>query len=81
MTLAIRPEKVGLRGAGDAIGENEFFATLADVVYSGAQTQFTLRVKDTTLKVCVLNTKNKNLQPGQNVVAHLPVEKILALDD
>jgi spermidine/putrescine transport system ATP-binding protein len=83
VTLAIRPEKVALVKPGDASGTNFFDARIADLVYSGAETQYRLVMGDHALNAVVLNSAagHQGFQVGETVSCHLPADSLIVLDD
>ncbi|HWF17821.1 MAG TPA: ABC transporter ATP-binding protein [Verrucomicrobiae bacterium] len=83
ITLAIRPEKIGLVASGAASSNNQFSALIEDVIYSGAQTQYRLRANEQSLSVSALNASlgNGGYEIGQSATIHLPAEALIVLDD
>ncbi len=83
ITLAIRPEKISLWSPTTVSSSNQFSARVHDVIYSGAETQYCLAVKDQTIKACVLNARaaEAGFDPGQSVVLHIPTNAMILLDD
>jgi len=83
VTLAIRPEKVTLGKTSEASGTNWFDARIADLVYSGAETQYRLAIGDHTLNAVVLNSRSghQSLHVGAIVSCHLPAASLIVLDD
>lgn len=83
ITLAIRPEKVALIRADIIPASNHFTARVEDLVYSGAETQYHLRIGEHRLNACSLNSRpgHQGLQAGQTLVVHLPSSSLIALED
>ncbi len=81
LTLAIRPEKVGLNPVDTHI--NCLRARVADLVYNGAETHYMLRSGDQPLRACLMNarTTHPSLRIGDEITAHLPPEGLILLED
>jgi spermidine/putrescine transport system ATP-binding protein len=83
LTLAIRPEKVGLWPVGKVPAGNQIAARIEDLVYSGAETQYRLRVNDLKLSACALNSRvgHQGFENGQSVLVQLPPDALIVLED
>lgn len=83
LTLAIRPEKVGVEPAGNASAENRIAAVVRDVVYTGAETQLTLAAGDQILRAHLLNAAAAAPahRPGDRVAVTLPAGNLVGLED
>ncbi|MDB6023298.1 MAG: Fe3+/spermidine/putrescine transporter ATP-binding protein [Pedosphaera sp.] len=83
ITLAIRPEKIGLMPASAIPAGNQFPARIEDVIYSGAETQYRLRANDQPLNACALNSRagSQGFETGQGVLVQLPPDALMVLDD
>jgi spermidine/putrescine transport system ATP-binding protein len=82
-TLAIRPEKAWLEGASEACETNCFLAQIADLIYTGSETQYLLEAPGISLKAWILNTRvgHQGLHLGQKIAVRLPAEALVLLDD
>lgn len=79
-TLAIRPEKISLDESGE--GENWFPGLIEEVVYTGAETHYWVRVGSQRLKVVRMNLPGQGrLAPGQPARLRLPPEALVRLED
>ena len=83
VTLAIRPEKVRLAGSHEAGSDNCVAALIDDLVYSGAETQYRLKVGGHDLGAVALNARagHSGFDVGGDVVCHLPEQALILLDD
>jgi spermidine/putrescine transport system ATP-binding protein len=83
ITLAIRPEKIGLFRPDAIHCKNQFPVGIEDVIYSGAETQYRLRANELSLSACALNARlgNQNFEIGQSALIHLPPDGLIVLDD
>jgi spermidine/putrescine transport system ATP-binding protein len=81
ITLAIRPEKIAFSPQANVI--NWWPARIMDLVYSGAETQYKLRIGAHPLDACGLNCRvgNQGFQVGQTVSVHLPSEALVILEN
>jgi spermidine/putrescine transport system ATP-binding protein len=82
-TLAIRPEKLQLLKALPETIPNTISATIAELVYSGAETTYRLMCGDLKLSVTALNARlgHQGLHVGETVFCHLPAEALIVLDE
>jgi ABC-type Fe3+/spermidine/putrescine transport system ATPase subunit len=83
VTLAIRPEKIRLARQEELKLENCVTGCIEDLVYSGAETQYQLRVGEQRLKAIALNTRvgHHCFDLGSHVVCHLPEPALIPLDE
>jgi len=83
LTLAIRPEKIALIKPEGTQGVNCFPVRIADLVYSGAETQYHLMLGNQTLNAVVLNSKagHQGFHVGETAWCHLPASGLIVLDD
>jgi spermidine/putrescine transport system ATP-binding protein len=83
VTLAIRPEKVRLAVNHEAEGNNCVAALIDDLVYSGAETQYRLKVGGHALGAVALNARagHQGFDVGGDVVCHLPEQALILLND
>lgn len=83
VTLAIRPEKVQLVTTADVSPSNAVRAVVEGILYTGAESVFTLRAKGVVLKASRLNgpASNAGLTIGATVLAVLPEPALVVLAD
>lgn len=83
VTVAIRPEKIRLARKDELPFENCLKARIDDLVYSGAETQYRLRVGEQSLSAVAMNAKagNQEFHVDNNVLCYLPESSLVLLDD
>lgn len=83
VTLVVRPEKIRLAPATEAISGNCVVARIASVIFNGAETQYDLRVGEQQLKAVALNTRigHQGFDVGSKVFCHLPEEALIPLNE
>lgn len=82
-TVAIRPEKVQLLQSNKRCESNSFTARVADFVYTGSETQYSVEGHGVTLKAWILNASagSPGIRIGQEVVVQLPPAALVVLED
>jgi len=82
-TLTIRPEKIQVLGASESSAGNCFKATIREVTYNGAATEYLLEIAGQLLKASLANTQigQRSWNVRQTVSVHLPSEALIVLDD
>jgi spermidine/putrescine transport system ATP-binding protein len=82
LTLAIRPEKV-LVGRQRSTGRsNEFGGVIADVIYTGAETNYLVRIGSQEFKCLQFNSPGyQHFIIGESVVIHFPPDALILLED
>ncbi len=80
---AIRPEKITLLPPDIPTDEHHLRVRVEEVIYVGAETHYLVRAGDQQLRVEVMNVKpgRQGFDVGQEVIAYLPPEAILTLED
>ncbi|MDB6025198.1 MAG: Fe3+/spermidine/putrescine transporter ATP-binding protein [Verrucomicrobiales bacterium] len=86
LSLAVRPEKISLEklpsGDKHTRRDNDCPARIEEKIYSGAETQFRLRIGEQTLMATQLNSKgNSDFSMGEAVLAHIPESAFIVLED
>ena len=83
ITLAIRPEKIALRAPGGPPGENEFSARIEEIIFSGAETQYVLRLGTKTIIASAASggTAAVSLSLGSEAIVALPRDQLILLED
>ena len=81
--LAIRPEKIRVRPAAESAGENRFPARVAQLIYIGSETHYVLMAGSLKLIAYALNAGSgaPAFGIGEAVVAELPAESLVVLED
>jgi putative spermidine/putrescine transport system ATP-binding protein/spermidine/putrescine transport system ATP-binding protein len=82
--ICIRPEKIAVRGVGEAKPEgcNTFDAVIADIVNLGSHLQLILRIAaDRTVIATVSSERLASLRPMQAVSLHVMPEHIIVLSE
>lgn len=82
-TLAVRPEKVALRVDRNPHNANCFPARVAELIYTGSETQYHLEAAGGMLKAWVLNTRvgHQGLHAGEEIQVQLRSDALILLDD
>jgi spermidine/putrescine transport system ATP-binding protein len=82
-TLAIRPEKVGLRPPDAPGGGNCVPVRIEEVLYIGSETHYDLRAGEHRLRAEAMNTRVgwQGFDRGQAALAYLPPAALIVLDD
>ena len=83
VTLAIRPEKIRLTKTDELNFQNCYPAHIEDLVYSGAETQYRLRLGEQQLNAVALNARlgHQEFRVGEKVLCYLPEQTLILLDD
>jgi spermidine/putrescine transport system ATP-binding protein len=82
LTVAIRPEKIRLARSDEHLLENRLTARIEDLVYSGAETQYRMRVGGQLLNAVALNAAgHQGFCAGETVICSLPEAAMIVLDD
>ena len=81
-TLAVRPEKVELLARMERT-TNCFPVRVADIVYTGSETEYLLYCDNTMLKARQLNTRadSERLGLGREAMIHIQPEALVVLED
>jgi spermidine/putrescine transport system ATP-binding protein len=81
-TLAIRPEKVRLLPRTAERGDNQIQMRIAECLYVGAETHYELRTGSQVVRVEIMNgIGSQTFGPGEEVLACLPADALIVLDD
>jgi spermidine/putrescine transport system ATP-binding protein len=78
-----RPEKVGLNGTARGNGGPRFGAVVAEIVYSGSETQYWLNAGGQRLKAVSLNTHSlaNGVSVGHRVECSVGATNLILLED
>ena len=78
--LTIRPENIEISKT-NTYKENYFSGIVTSIIFSGTNTRYKVKVKDTVLDCSVQSVGLKELSQNDNVFVHLPSEKIWGMID
>ena len=78
--LTIRPENIEISKT-NAFKENYFSGTVISIIFSGTNTRYKVKVKDTVLDCSVQSVGLKDISQNDEVFVHLPAEKIWGMND
>jgi len=78
--LTIRPENIEISKT-NAFKENYFSGTVTSIIFSGTNTRYKVKVKDTVLDCSVQSVGLKDISQNDEVFVHLPAEKIWGMND
>ena len=83
VTLAIRPEKIALHKGRTTVGAGEVRAQITELAYRGAETVYRLVANGQRFEACALNARldHQGFAAGETVVASLPAEALVVLED
>lgn len=85
VTLAVRPEKIYVkRDAGAYQTENVLEGVIEDLIYTGVENQYLVRVKDRTFAAYVMNkalTEHEAFAIGDRIKLVIPVQSVVPLYD
>ena len=82
VTVAVRPEKILLSRVPFRKTENAFAGTIEDLIYSGTDTHYLVRLTPSVLmRVRQQNLANNTLAPGERVYLHFPAESVRLLTE
>ena len=78
--LTIRPENIEISKT-NTYKENYFSGIVTSIIFSGTNTRYKVKVKDTVLDCSVQSVGLKEISQNDNVFVHLPPEKIWGMND
>jgi ABC-type Fe3+/spermidine/putrescine transport system ATPase subunit len=78
--LTIRPENIEI-SKNNSFKENYFSGTVTSIIFSGTNTRYKIKVKDTVLDCSVQSIGLKEISKNDEVFIHLPAEKIWGMND
>ena len=78
--LTIRPENIEISKT-NAYKENYFQGIVTSIIFSGTNTRYKVKVKDTILDCSVQSVGLKDISQNDDVFVHLPAEKIWGMND
>ena len=78
--LTIRPENIEISKT-NAYKENYFSGKVTSIIFSGTNTRYKIKVKDTVLDCSVQSVGLKDISQNDDVFVYLPAEKIWGIND
>jgi ABC-type Fe3+/spermidine/putrescine transport system ATPase subunit len=78
--LTIRPENIKISKT-NTFKENYFSGIVTSIIFSGTNTRYKVKVKDTELDCSVQSVGLKDISQNDEVFVHLPSEKIWGMND
>jgi len=78
--LTIRPENIKISKT-NTFKENYFSGIVTSIIFSGTNTRYKVKVKDTELDCSVQSVGLKDISQNDEVFVHLPAEKIWGMND
>ena len=78
--LTIRPENIEISKT-NIFKQNYFSGIVTSIIFSGTNTRYKIKVKDTVLDCSVQSVGKKEISKNDEVFIHLPEEKIWGMND
>ena len=78
--LTIRPENIQISKI-NSFKENYYSGVVTSIIFSGTNTRYKIKVKDTLLDCSVQSVGLKDISKNDEVFVHLPAEKIWGMND
>ena len=78
--LTIRPENIKI-SKSNTFKENYFSGIVTSIIFSGTNTRYKVKVKDSVLDCSVQSVGLKDISQNDEVFVHLPAEKIWGMND
>ena len=78
--LTIRPENIEISKT-NTFKQNYFLGIVTSIIFSGTNTRYKIKVKDTVLECSVQSVGKKEISQNDEVFIHLPEEKIWGMND
>ena len=78
--LTIRPENIKISKT-NTFKENYFSGIVTSIIFSGTNTRYKVKVKDSVLDCSVQSVGLKDISQNDEVFVHLPAEKIWGMND
>ena len=78
--LTIRPENIEISKT-NIFKQNYFSGIVASIIFSGTNTRYKIKIKDTVLECSVQSVGKKEISENDEVFVHLPEEKIWGMND
>ncbi len=78
--LTIRPENIEISKT-NTFKQNYFSGIVTSIIFSGTNTRYKIKIKDTVLECSVQSVGKKEISENDEVFIHLPEEKIWGMND
>jgi ABC-type Fe3+/spermidine/putrescine transport system ATPase subunit len=78
--LTIRPENIEISKT-NIFKQNYFLGIVTSIIFSGTNTRYKIKIKDTVLECSVQSVGKKEISENDEVFIHLPEEKIWGMND
>jgi len=78
--LTIRPENIEISKT-NIFKQNYFSGIVTSIIFSGTNTRYKIKIKDTVLESSVQSVGKKEISENDEVFIHLPEEKIWGMND
>ena len=78
--LTIRPENIEISKTNN-FKDNYFSGVVTSIVFSGTNTRYKIKIKDTVLDCSVQSVGKKEISKNDEVFVHLPADKIWGMND
>jgi ABC-type Fe3+/spermidine/putrescine transport system ATPase subunit len=78
--LTIRPENIEISKT-NTFKDNYFSGVVTSIVFSGTNTRYKIKIKDTVLDCSVQSVGKKEISKNDEVFIHLPADKIWGMND
>ena len=78
--LTIRPENIEISKT-NIFKQNYFLGIVTSIIFSGTNTRYKIKIKDTVLECSVQSVGKKEISENDEVFVHLPEEKIWGMND
>ncbi len=78
--LTIRPENIEISKT-NIFTQNYFSGIVTSIIFSGTNTRYKIKIKDTVLESSVQSVGKKEISENDEVFIHLPEEKIWGMND
>ena len=78
--LTIRPENIEISKT-NTFKQNYFLGIVTSIIFSGTNTRYKIKIKDTVLECSVQSVGKKEISENDEVFVHLPEEKIWGMND
>ena len=78
--LTIRPENIEISKTNN-FKDNYFSGIVTSIVFSGTNTRYKIKIKDTVLDCSVQSVGKKEISKNDEVFVHLPADKIWGMND
>ena len=76
----IRPENIEISKT-NIFKENYFSGIVSSIIFSGTNTRYKIKIKDTVLDCSVQSVGKKGISENDEVFIHLPIDKVWGMND